>query len=206
MAPAAQWTRKEEAAFVDFLVAHRAEAGDGCNFKAATFQRAAQSIAPLLQRGGPKTAKSCGNKYCAVRLMYLYFIWAKTLTVIKFRKIYRVIRAIQAVSGWTWDDETGASIDIHTASSWDEYVRVHPEAKPFRNKGWPYFRKMDMLMPASVSGGNAYHASQTPAPPASSEPPSTPLGGSDEESDDLQPRETPHDGSDDDSDQVHYHF
>ncbi|KJA13258.1 hypothetical protein HYPSUDRAFT_121820, partial [Hypholoma sublateritium FD-334 SS-4] len=111
-----------------FLLSHKAEAGDGCNFKAATFQKAARDIAPLLVRGAAKTAKSCGNKYCA------------------FRKIYRIICAIQAVSGWAWDDETGASIDIYTASSWDEYVQVHPDAKPFRNKGWPHFRKMAMLM------------------------------------------------------------
>jgi hypothetical protein len=47
MAPSAIWTPAEETALVDFLVDNKAEAGDGGNFKKATFQRAANNIAPL---------------------------------------------------------------------------------------------------------------------------------------------------------------
>lgn len=66
MPPSAHWTTAEELVFVDFLVANKAEAGDGSNFKAATFQKAANHLAHLLERGAAKNAKSCGNKYCAV--------------------------------------------------------------------------------------------------------------------------------------------
>ncbi|KAF8953420.1 hypothetical protein BDZ97DRAFT_1679534 [Flammula alnicola] len=177
MAPSAYWTANEELAFVDFLVAHKAEAGDGSNFKAATFQKAAKHLAPMLERGAPKNAKSCGNKYCA------------------FRKLYRVVRAIQSVSGWTWDDETGTTIDIHTASSWDDYVRVHPEAKPFRNKGWPHFRKMETLMPATVAGVNVYHAASAP-PPTASQPSAASSIDSDEDSEDPSAEEQPNGSSD----------
>jgi hypothetical protein len=70
MVLSAYWTADEELSFVDFLVDHKAKASDGVNFKAATFQKAAQHLAPFLKCGAAKTAKSCGNKYCAVRHMF----------------------------------------------------------------------------------------------------------------------------------------
>ena len=95
-------------------------------------------------------------------------------SVFQFRKLYRVILAIQAVSGWVWDDDTGASINPHTASSWDDYVKSHPEPKPFRNKGWPHLTKMSLLMPSMPVGAHVFHptASQDeePGSPAPSEP------------------------------------
>jgi len=66
MAPSAIWTLAEETALVDFLVDNKAEAGDGGNFKKATFQRAMTSIAHLHERGAPKTVKSCQNKWASV--------------------------------------------------------------------------------------------------------------------------------------------
>jgi len=66
MAPTAHWTPKEELAFVNFLIEHKSKAGDGRNFKVATFQKAAAHLAPLLERGAIKTQKSCRNKYSAV--------------------------------------------------------------------------------------------------------------------------------------------
>jgi len=91
--------------------------------------------------------------------------------------------------GWTWDDETGATINIHTASSWDDYVLKHPEAKPFHNNGWPLFHKMEVLMPATVAGANVFHvAAAPPAIPQASAPPAIP-----------QPCSTPSTDSNDDS-------
>lgn len=75
--------------------------------------------------------------------------------------MYRVIRAIQEVSGWVWDDETGASITAHTASSWEDYVKCHPGAKPFRNKGWVHLAKVSLLMPSTAIGVNVYHPTVT---------------------------------------------
>lgn len=98
------------------------------------------------------------------------------------------MRAIQAVSGWSWDDNDGASIDVHTASSWDDYVRRHPEARPFRNKGWAHFRKMEMLMPATVAGANVYHATTAASPPVDNDPGSpSPSDDGDAEPDLSQP-------------------
>lgn len=118
------------------------------------------------------------------------------LIVIKLRKLYRVVYAIQCVSGWTWDDKTGATIDVHTTSSWDDYLKVHPQAKPFRNRGWPYFGKMQELMPPTVTGANVYHAASAP-PPSLSQPSTSSYNDSD---DDTNPsiEERPDDPSDTD--------
>ncbi|TFK26848.1 hypothetical protein FA15DRAFT_553992, partial [Coprinopsis marcescibilis] len=110
------------------LLEHRSEAGDGGNFKKPTFEAAASSIAHLHLRGAIKIFKICQNKYLA--------LW----------KTYHVVCAIQQVSGWTWSDDTGASITSDIADSWDNYVRHHPEAKPFCNKGWVHFHKVSELM------------------------------------------------------------
>ena len=72
MAPSAIWTPAEEAALVDFLVDNKAEAGDGGNFKKATFQRAANKIAPLRECGAAKTVKSIQNKWATVCFYHTY--------------------------------------------------------------------------------------------------------------------------------------
>jgi hypothetical protein len=156
MAPTATWTPAEETALVDFLVDNRADAGDGGNFKKATFQKASNHLAPLLGSGAAKGVKSCQNKWAA------------------FRRLYKVIRAIQEVSGWHWDDQTGASITSATSSSWDDYVKKHPAAKPFRNKGWVHLHKLALIMPSSTPGSNVYHAAIAQlAAPSTSPPPTT---------------------------------
>ncbi|PPQ97013.1 hypothetical protein CVT26_006439 [Gymnopilus dilepis] len=154
----ASWTSAEESAFVDFLFEHRAEAGDGGNFKATTFQKALTHIAPFFKRGAAKSVKNLRNKWN------------------NFRRVYRVIQAIKLVSGWVWDDTTGATITVDTAASWDDYVKKHPEAKPFRNKGWPYFSKISHILPSTAAGANIFHP--TTDPDNSSERSSSPDPGS----------------------------
>ncbi|KAF5312245.1 hypothetical protein D9619_003790 [Psilocybe cf. subviscida] len=180
----ASWSLREEASFLNFLIDHRAEAGDGCNFKKATMQQAAQHIQPLHVRGGAKTQQTCKNKFTA------------------FRKLFRIVRAVQAISGWSWDDNTGASIDVHTASSWDDYARRHPDARPFRNKGWVHFRKMEMLMPATVAGANVYHASSAASEPVDNDPGSPSSSNEDAEPNLSQPVGTPRNDSPEPEDAV----
>ena len=59
----ARWNEAEETAFLDFLIEHKAEAGDGGIPKAATFNAAAVAIAPLRIGGAPKTGKMCRTKF-----------------------------------------------------------------------------------------------------------------------------------------------
>lgn len=62
----AVWTAEEIDALVNYLVANHAEAGDGGNFKTATFTAAAREILPLLRVGPPKTERMCKTKWSSV--------------------------------------------------------------------------------------------------------------------------------------------
>jgi hypothetical protein len=83
------------------------------------------------------------------------------------KKLFAVIKAIQAISGWTWSDETGASIDYTTADSWDAYVMKHKDAKQFRNTGWIHLAKVSRLMPSSAPprGANVFRPSDASTGP-----------------------------------------
>ncbi|KJA13473.1 hypothetical protein HYPSUDRAFT_125539, partial [Hypholoma sublateritium FD-334 SS-4] len=118
------WSLNEEKSFVQFLLGHKSEAGYGGTFKGSTYQKGVKHISHLCERGPPKDSKSLQNKWNALK------------------KTYRVVLAIQAASGWVWDNEKGADINIYSALSWDDYVKKHPAAKPFRNRGWVHLENM----------------------------------------------------------------
>jgi hypothetical protein len=62
----AHWNTQEEAALIDYLLQHKAEAGDGGNFKSSGYNAAATHIAPLLTQGPVKTGKMCKMKWALV--------------------------------------------------------------------------------------------------------------------------------------------
>ena len=62
----AQWNDTEVVQLLDFLFTHRAEAGEGTNFKNKTFNGAATHVVPYLTHGPPKTAKRCKTKWASV--------------------------------------------------------------------------------------------------------------------------------------------
>ena len=66
IATAAHWTLSDEKLLVNFLHEHRSASGDGGNFKMASFQAAAAILEAARTTGGPKTAKTCQNKWIAV--------------------------------------------------------------------------------------------------------------------------------------------
>ncbi|KAF8964770.1 hypothetical protein BDZ97DRAFT_1918729 [Flammula alnicola] len=139
---AAQWTTEDEVTFIDFLLLHAAAAGDGGNFKMVTFNAAAPVVEAKRVKGGPKTAKACQNKYNSLR------------------RTFRAIQAIKNRSGWTWSDETGASITPEMEDTWSDFLKVHKDAKPFKNKGWVHLEKVSLLMPATVKGKHVFRPSQ----------------------------------------------
>ncbi|KAJ7504921.1 hypothetical protein B0H11DRAFT_1660568, partial [Mycena galericulata] len=131
------WTDADVIAFLDFLISKIASAGDGGNYKMTTFNAAKDVLNKIRTRGGLKTAKSCQGKYKALR---------KTFGIIEN------IRTNNGSSGFTWTEAHGASIDVGTAAAWAEYVKQHPDAKPFRNKGWPFLSRMEQLVPSQAKG------------------------------------------------------
>ena len=160
----AHWTEADESVLLDFLLTLDATAGDGKNFKAFVWTAASGKLNPLITKGGPKLAKSCKNKWQSVRPCPSYlFLAADTLQQLK--KTYAVVKAIQAVSGWTWSDITGASIDESTVDSWEAYVAKHKDARPFRNSGWIHFQKVSHLLPATACGANVFRPSDASTGP-----------------------------------------
>ncbi|KAI5990594.1 hypothetical protein EDD15DRAFT_2127353, partial [Pisolithus albus] len=91
------WIPEEEAALVNFLHQHRAEALDGMgNFKLQTYNQLAAAIAPFRKPGTPaKTTLQCKNKWKAVR---------------RLRHVYSEIERYRNTSGFHWDNVGGAGI------------------------------------------------------------------------------------------------
>ncbi|KAF8987875.1 hypothetical protein BDQ17DRAFT_1198366, partial [Cyathus striatus] len=134
----AVWVSTEETALLWYLLDHLSEVGDNGSFMKSTFEAAATHIARFYHHGAVKMARMCQNK-CAAMC-----------------KLYCVVTTIKDVSGWTWSDDTGASITEETASTWDDYVAHHPEAKPFCNQGWPHLHQFEPLMPFPGIGLNIF--------------------------------------------------
>ncbi|KAJ7790126.1 hypothetical protein B0H14DRAFT_2626375 [Mycena olivaceomarginata] len=63
-------------------------------------------------------------------------------------KVFRAIQDIQGTSGFHWDNDTGASIDVASADAWKE------------NSGWPHLSLMEQIMPAKAKGTHVFRASQ----------------------------------------------
>ena len=60
------WLSSDEAALIEFLLARKAMAGDGFNFKNATWTAAATYMVSYTEKGDPKTAPVCKNKWTRV--------------------------------------------------------------------------------------------------------------------------------------------
>ncbi|PPQ73729.1 hypothetical protein CVT25_000811 [Psilocybe cyanescens] len=130
----AAWDTTDETTFINFLIEHASAASDGGNFKQTTFTATAAVVDLVQMKGCPKTTKACRNKWNMLRC------------------IFCVIQEIQAKSGWSWGDKTGASITPDMEHAWADFIKIHKEAKPFKNKNWIHLHKMSLLMPATVKG------------------------------------------------------
>ena len=64
------WTLEDESQLVSFLLDHRAEAGDGANFKMTVWNAAAEELSKHVTKGGPKTGASCKSKWDRVCAIY----------------------------------------------------------------------------------------------------------------------------------------
>ncbi len=77
----------------------------------------------------------------------------------QLKQTFWIVFRVKANSGWAWSNEKGAGIIEATQSTWDDYVRAHPKAAPFKTSGWPYMEAMEEVMPAVAPGAHIYAAS-----------------------------------------------
>ncbi|KAJ7931982.1 hypothetical protein B0H13DRAFT_1485777, partial [Mycena leptocephala] len=132
----AAWLQPDEKKLIEYHVEHQAAAGDGTNFKVVTFRGAAIHVNSTRTKGGPKSGKSCKQKYRALR------------------RDWGFVNHIKGVSGFSWSDEHGANISAASQGAWDAWVAVNPKAARFRSKGWPFYDLLAPLMPSKAKGGN----------------------------------------------------
>jgi hypothetical protein len=68
----AVWTKREEAALVEFLLSKKSEKSDEATmFKSHIFEEAARVLKSLHQKGAEKNAKSCKNKWSQVGISFV---------------------------------------------------------------------------------------------------------------------------------------
>ncbi|KAJ7047967.1 hypothetical protein C8F04DRAFT_914258, partial [Mycena alexandri] len=132
----AHWTEADEKALIEHLIDNLDKAGDGKNFKKPVFTSAAAALNLIRTEGGPKTFRACQNKYSLLR------------------KFQGFVDVIMGISGWHWDPKKGVNVTEAMEGSWDAWVAKNKQASRFRNKGWPHYDRLALLMPEKAKGGN----------------------------------------------------
>ncbi|CDO68123.1 hypothetical protein BN946_scf185044.g31 [Trametes cinnabarina] len=61
-------------------------------------------------------------------------------------------------SGLTYDEEKGAGITEDMEEIWAAYIKSHPDASPFKNRGFVHYPSMQPLMPTKAKGSNVFRA------------------------------------------------
>ncbi|KAG1719482.1 hypothetical protein EDB19DRAFT_1971916 [Suillus lakei] len=159
--PKAQWNAQETDALLAHLFSNLSEAGDGNNFKAATYTSAAATLAAanLLTAGPPKTAKRCKTKWMLLRQMF------------------GNIENYRSLSGVHWDSERGAGIEGEAAwAVWNAYIQSSQSCgsiRQYHNAGWPFYSQVQAILPHGhgAQGHHAFHpAVAAPAPLVNNEP------------------------------------
>ncbi|KAG1863202.1 hypothetical protein DFJ58DRAFT_725099 [Suillus subalutaceus] len=148
--PKAQWGFDEIDAMLTYLIMEKSSLA-GVTFKDTIYNQAAIEIASKRTHGPPKTGEQCKSK------------WGMLKTT------FQAIRTYHSKSGCHWDDEHGANIDGPAAEAvWKEYVgkKSNSPMKPFKNNGWPFYSKMDQILPekSAAQGTVAYNPAQSAAP------------------------------------------
>ncbi|KAK0235160.1 hypothetical protein EDD85DRAFT_739700, partial [Armillaria nabsnona] len=92
------------------------------------------SLNEIRSEGGPKTGNSCKSKWNNDK--------------------YHVVQALLDASRFHWDEKTGASITPESEHVWEAYCQSHPDAKEFKNQGWPFYDEVKSLMPIELQGKN----------------------------------------------------
>ncbi|KAG0701983.1 hypothetical protein DFH29DRAFT_875514 [Suillus ampliporus] len=155
--PHAQWNDNEVTALVNYLYEHRTEGEGGGGFKQHSFNNAAEYLNTKEDlkanwQGPPKTWSSVRNKWTTIK------------------GIYNAIENYHNQTGVHWNNVNGAGIDRAAAGSvWTTYLKTNGVMRPFCNKGWEHYKKMEAIIPLGgilsiqwAWGGNIWECCPTP--------------------------------------------
>ncbi|KAJ7574221.1 hypothetical protein C8J56DRAFT_1173005 [Mycena floridula] len=152
----ASWTKEETHRLLALLEGHKAAAGDGGNFKRASYSAVAVEIEKMRTSGGPKLWTTCRDKFRSLKT------------------IYYIVLALKENSGWAWSDAKGCNIDATSQACWDAYVKKHKGCLPFRNAGWEFLEGMEKIVTPKPRGKHVFNPLQLPDEQVQESPRSSP--------------------------------
>ncbi|KAF8576712.1 hypothetical protein K439DRAFT_1622647 [Ramaria rubella] len=137
---AAAWVLEDDIVLINLLIDHKAEAGEGGNFKKSTWMAVAGVMVDWPSTRGLKTWEAFRSRW------------------IKLRKDYNLaLQLKQNLSGFTFVDQEGVVVDDE--SVWSKFASKNHEAVQVRRVGFPCFELMSSLMPSAARGTHVYRAS-----------------------------------------------
>ncbi|EGN96637.1 hypothetical protein SERLA73DRAFT_154132 [Serpula lacrymans var. lacrymans S7.3] len=151
------WSESQQHIMIDYIVENWNKVADGMSFAKLFWVEVKLLLSKSPFMGAPKSWKTCSEN------------WGR------IKRTYQLITALIAnSSGMHWDSETGLSITEESKTQWTDYAKRNPTVTGFKNKGWPYFKKLDTVMSNRAARG--VHAFCTPQATSSicSHQPSTP--------------------------------
>ncbi|KAK7007249.1 hypothetical protein R3P38DRAFT_2554070, partial [Favolaschia claudopus] len=156
---AANWTAdpKDITNLLAFFHSVRSRIGDGGNWDKTVLKEAEVHMAGLGApvKGGPKVWTAIRNKWKDLHKLHEHFVQIKQKTFV-------------GASGWNYSDELGFNVDDDNREAWGNFVKAHPQFRPFANHGWEHFKTMDEIVPSRARGLYVFVAG---APQSVSQPP-----------------------------------
>ncbi|KAF7965578.1 hypothetical protein HWV62_42846 [Athelia sp. TMB] len=138
----AVWRSSDSALLVETLVkernaGHQADSG----FKPLVWASCALALrgSEILSGGAIKSKSSCRDHFK------------------KLKKDFGIVKAIREQSGFGWDD--GLKITTATEDVWETYLKAHPNATPYKTKGFPLYDELQLIVDGVVAtGSNVFRA------------------------------------------------
>jgi Myb/SANT-like DNA-binding domain len=67
-----EWSPDDETLLIQFLIEHKAEAGDGTNYKKSLWTQIAATLNACKTSGASKTESKCKSKWGRVRIKFIH--------------------------------------------------------------------------------------------------------------------------------------
>jgi hypothetical protein len=129
------WSALEETVLVNLLIEHHQRGNSSeSGFKSIVFTEIATKLRETPPEQGPeKDADSCRNKYN------------------NLKGDWKIVNKMVQQSGWGWDRETGRVTAPKMV--FDDYVKSHPKAAPFRKKAFIHYEKLSEIFAGVIADG-----------------------------------------------------